>query len=93
MGCACRLNWFDKLGGAHVLVEVPADIDAIRAADMGLAQAWREHTRALFEEAFARGYMVMWFFSEIAGGARRSHYMLQSDAQGRESAALAKDNV
>jgi predicted GNAT superfamily acetyltransferase len=43
---------------AQILVEFPADFQAIKQADAALAQTWRAHTRALFEEAFDRGYVV-----------------------------------
>lgn len=41
-----------------LLVEIPADFMALKTADPGLASAWRLHTRALFEDLFARGYLV-----------------------------------
>jgi predicted GNAT superfamily acetyltransferase len=44
------------LAGQRLLLAVPADFQAIKAADPGLARAWRTHTRAVFEAAFASGY-------------------------------------
>jgi predicted GNAT superfamily acetyltransferase len=45
--------------GNQLLVQIPARFQAIKSADLGLARAWREHTRALFEAAFAAGYTVV----------------------------------
>jgi predicted GNAT superfamily acetyltransferase len=45
--------------GDWLLVQIPARFQAIKSADLGLARAWREHTRALFEAAFAAGYTVV----------------------------------
>ncbi len=39
-------------------LQIPADINAIKMADMPLAMAWRAHSRQLFEQAFARGYTL-----------------------------------
>lgn len=47
------------LEGDRFLVEIPADFQAIKVADMGLARAWRLHTRGLFEAAFRAGYTVV----------------------------------
>ncbi|HUW11548.1 MAG TPA: hypothetical protein VM537_17585, partial [Anaerolineae bacterium] len=45
--------------GNQLLVQMPARFQAIKSADLGLAHAWREHTRTLFEAAFAAGYTVV----------------------------------
>jgi predicted GNAT superfamily acetyltransferase len=55
------------------LVRVPADFQAIKAADMKLALAWRLHTRSIFEEAFAHSYQV----TELLFEGRRTYYLLQ----------------
>ncbi|HIP88250.1 MAG TPA: hypothetical protein EYH27_07465 [Anaerolineales bacterium] len=59
----------------RVLVEIPAHFQAIRAADLSLARAWRLHTRSLFEAAFARGYTVVDHLFQ--GG--RSCYLLERE--------------
>ena len=46
-------------GAPHVRVAVPSDIDALRAADMGLAKAWRANVREAMEWAFAAGYVAV----------------------------------
>jgi predicted GNAT superfamily acetyltransferase len=62
--------------GNLALIEIPADFQAIKAADMGLALAWRTHTRELFEGAFDSGYWVTDFFFEPVDGRLRSFYAL-----------------
>ena len=40
------------------LVEIPPDFLALKASQPDLALEWRLHTRALFEDLFAHGYLV-----------------------------------
>lgn len=47
------------LDGRPLAVPIPGDIAAIRAADSGLAMAWRLYLRAVLEEAFAAGYTMV----------------------------------
>ncbi len=61
------------------LVEIPAQIRTIKAADLALARAWREQTRELFEAGFRSGYVVTGFVSEAVDGVRRSAYVLEKD--------------
>jgi predicted GNAT superfamily acetyltransferase len=42
----------------HLLIEVPANFQSIKATDMALALRWRLTTRQRFEDAFAQGYMA-----------------------------------
>jgi predicted GNAT superfamily acetyltransferase len=44
--------------GERVLIQVPASFQSIKAADLEIAAAWRQQTRALFEQAFARNYIA-----------------------------------
>jgi predicted GNAT superfamily acetyltransferase len=68
--------------GMVALAEIPADFQAIKSGDMALARAWRAHTRALFEAAFAAGFLVTDFFHENFQGRARSFYALsQGDAR------------
>jgi predicted GNAT superfamily acetyltransferase len=46
------------LEGARALIQIPSDFQSLKAADRELALAWRLHTRGLFEEAFAKGYVA-----------------------------------
>jgi predicted GNAT superfamily acetyltransferase len=64
------------LAGTLALLEIPANFQALKRADAGLAQAWRAHTRELFESAFAAGYWVTDFFYE----RQRSFYALSFSA-------------
>ncbi len=41
-----------------LLVEIPADFQALKVADIQLAHTWRMHTREIFELLFAGGYLV-----------------------------------
>lgn len=46
------------LEGALLLVEIPPDFMAMKAADLPLARDWRFYGREVFEKAFADGYLV-----------------------------------
>jgi len=61
----------DKL----LLVEIPASLAELAAADLALAIAWRQHTRTLFETLFTRGYMVTDFI-HLSGRDSRCFYVL-----------------
>jgi predicted GNAT superfamily acetyltransferase len=60
-----------------MLVEIPADMQAIKRADADLAQRWRYHTRDVFEGLFHSGFLVTDFVSqEDSAGHLRSYYLL-----------------
>jgi predicted GNAT superfamily acetyltransferase len=60
-----------------LLAEIPADIQALKAADLALAKQWRQHTRQLFEHYFAANFAVTDFvFQPGANGRSRSFYLL-----------------
>jgi predicted GNAT superfamily acetyltransferase len=63
------------LEGARLLLQIPAHFQALKAADVELALAWRLHTRDLFEAAFGAGYVVTDLLFE--GG--ESCYLLGKD--------------
>jgi chorismate synthase len=65
-------------GPAVVLVEIPADYQAVKAAAPALALEWRQATRHLFEFYFAAGYGTVDFLSERIEGDRRSYYVLRA---------------
>jgi len=52
----------------RVRVEIPADIQAVKAEDLDLAAAWRRSTRRAFLHYFARGYQVTAYLRD---GSRR----------------------
>jgi predicted GNAT superfamily acetyltransferase len=58
-----------------LLLEIPPDFQALKAADPSLALEWRLQTRALFEDLFAKGYLVTDFLHE-PGDPPRSFYVL-----------------
>jgi predicted GNAT superfamily acetyltransferase len=64
------------LSTARLLVEIPADMQAIRRADLALGVAWRDHTRFIFESAFAAGYRVVDLIYERDPSFPRSFYLL-----------------
>ncbi len=60
------------LYGSLVLIEIPTDLLALKAASLTLAAEWRSYTREVFEKAFAAGYLVTDFVHEQG----RSFYVL-----------------
>jgi len=61
------------------LLEIPADFQAVKKSDLGLAQAWRQHTRELFESLFQQNFLVTDFvFDKNLDGRARSFYLLTS---------------
>jgi predicted GNAT superfamily acetyltransferase len=58
-----------------LLVEIPSDYLALKAADFDLALRWRLHARGLFEDLFDRGYLVT-DFVVLKGTHTRSFYVL-----------------
>src|SRR3972149_13507 len=62
--------------GNLLLAETPPDFQALRAADLGLARAWRDHSRPLFEEAFRQGYLVTDFVYLRGETWPRAYYIL-----------------
>ncbi|MBI1878221.1 MAG: hypothetical protein HYR94_08350 [Chloroflexi bacterium] len=65
------------LGTSPLRLEIPADIHAIKAADMDLALDWRLRVREAFETYFAKGYLATDFISKMEQGERRNHYILE----------------
>ena len=61
--------------GAPVLLEIPADFLALKAADRTLATAWRLGTRAVFEALFAAGLAVTDFVFEPAPLPRAAYVL------------------
>ncbi len=58
------------------LVEIPPDFQKLKRADLGLAAEWRALTRVIFENAFARGYVVTDFVHLKGEKFPRSYYVL-----------------
>ena len=62
-----------------LLIETPADFQAVKATSLKTALAWSEQTRVIFETCFKNGYMVTEFISETAKNERRNFFVLQRD--------------
>jgi predicted GNAT superfamily acetyltransferase len=54
-------------GASHLLVEIPAAFQELKARDPKLAQAWRLAGRSAFERAFADGYAAVEFLRSADG--------------------------
>jgi len=57
------------------LLEIPGNFQRLKSADLELAQAWRLHTRSLFEAFFSLGYLATDFI-HLPGVFGRSFYVL-----------------
>jgi len=63
--------------GNLMLVEIPANFQSLKRADMPLAQRWRMHTREVFENLFGSGFIVTDFVTrEDERGNPHSYYLL-----------------
>ena len=58
-----------------LLVEIPSNFLTLKAKAPELAHEWRQHSRALFEDLFAHGYLVTDFI-HLPGKSARSFYVL-----------------
>ena len=76
-GMARRVTGFDAdLDASCLALEVPAEIQCLKRADMALALDWRLRVREAFETYFERGYVVTDLKTQGAGEARRNYYIL-----------------
>ncbi|MBS1252677.1 MAG: hypothetical protein MAG451_01719 [Anaerolineales bacterium] len=74
-GLPATLSW-EPHRRSTVLVEIPPNFQEIKEANTKLARDWRLLTRALFEEYFEDGYVIVDFISEVRDGQRRSFYVM-----------------
>lgn len=58
------------------LVEIPDNYSDMIRVHLGLARAWRQHTRQIFLTLFERGYIVTDFLHESHEGRARAFYLL-----------------
>ncbi len=65
-------------GAPALRVEIPADYQAVKAADPGLALEWRFATRDIFQALFDTGYVVVDFVRDREGADRRCFYVLRT---------------
>ncbi len=61
----------------RVSVEIPSDIDKMKAGNLKEALEWRLRTRSSFQELFGRGYVIHGFATGIEHGSRKSLYLLE----------------
>jgi len=69
-----------------VLIEIPADLLALKTADPVLALRWRLGTRAAFQALFRQGYAVTDFVYE-PGSTPRAVYVLTQTSFTKEPTA------
>lgn len=62
--------------GVFALVEIPANFQILKAADLGLAREWKLRVRAMFEAAFVDGFIVTDFVFDRNEGRERAFYVL-----------------
>jgi predicted GNAT superfamily acetyltransferase len=65
-----------ELHGPLGIVEIPSDFQRLKEMDPSLAEAWRVHTRGLFEHLFEAGYIVTDFIYHAEEQVPRSYYIL-----------------
>jgi predicted GNAT superfamily acetyltransferase len=63
------------LEGRELLLEIPADWDAVCAAGEWLAREWQETVRSAFQSAFARGYSAAGFVSTRETSPRAAYVL------------------
>lgn len=63
---------------AVILVEIPVNLDRLRALNPALARDWRIKMRDVFEQVLARGYIITGFVHE----ADRSFHLLERAKKG-----------
>ena len=78
------------LEGKELLLEIPADWDAVCAAGEGLAQEWQQIVRRAFDSAFARGYAAAGFVSTLEPNPRAA-YVLRKDEPWSSPVAAGSD--
>jgi predicted GNAT superfamily acetyltransferase len=71
-------------GESHLLVEIPADFQALKREDASLALQWRIAARGAFEGAFAQGYAAVEF---LRAADCRGAYLLVPQPQRGEPPA------
>lgn len=76
-GKPVRSDLGEALGRERVSIEIPGDIMAVEAADMGLAREWREASRWAFRESLKAGFFVSEFCRSMRGQQGPGVYLLQ----------------
>lgn len=76
-GLLVNIGYDLELEAEGLLVEIPRDINRLKAEDLELAQRWRLETRQIFEHYLGQDYMVSEFFTIEQQGRPRSLYLLE----------------
>lgn len=77
-----RMKSYDlKATEDRILVQIPEDIQAIKASSLEFAREWRFATRRIFTHYLRRNYVVTDFISEVEEG-RRNYYLLEKAPAG-----------
>lgn len=66
-----------RLSAPELLVEIPANTDAMRSANIKLAARWRMESRRIFQNYFQAGYRVTDFIPPSAATEGKCFYMLR----------------
>ncbi len=74
--------------GALALLEIPTRYAALETSNPQLAKTWRTHTRQLFQQTLARGFVVTDFLIEEYEGRERSFYLFSYDGPQFESFSM-----
>ncbi len=64
----------------RALIEFPALFQDVKRLDVGLARAWREHTRAIFGQLFASGFTVTDILYERSAAPRAYYVMTRTES-------------
>lgn len=84
---------FLQLDNSLTIVEIPDDIQHVKAVDVPLSKRWREHLRLIFGHYFERQYLVTDFVRNMdERGLPRSYYVL-TQAADKSSTIMNVDRV
>jgi predicted GNAT superfamily acetyltransferase len=83
-----RIAW--NLNDRRLLVEIPANTDAMRERDLRLAKRWRMETRRIFQRYFNLGYRVEDFVT-MPEGEEACFYVLSKAGSQRTKDPIATD--
>jgi chorismate synthase len=87
-GMPVRAELSEALARERVSIEIPGDILAVEAVDMGLAGEWREATRWAFRESLKAGFFVSEFCRSVRGQQGPGAYLLQRGTIGELAGEL-----
>jgi predicted GNAT superfamily acetyltransferase len=74
--------------GTFALLEIPTRYPTLESSNPQLAKTWRMHTRQMFKQMFARGFVVTDFLTQDYEGRERSFYLLSYNGPQHESFSM-----